>query len=313
MAEGLIADATIAANEAQADAFWKLRDTISEAERAEGQTLAHDISVAVDAMPAFIEDAKKRGRAGLPRHHRQRLRPPRRRQRPFPRPRGRAGRRGFLRDAGPRDHPPGRRPRHRGGRLHLRRARHRPVEARRIRPPRPAWPDRGASGDQVGARPGGDHEPREADPLALRREPDGVARALAVGAGGERDFVDREAGIAQAPGEMAVGRGRPHGEDPAGVERRLGRRQPARRIEPVVGVAGQPVGAVVDIEQDRVIAAAAAITRRRRRSPPRPADRRGNRRSAPPSRSFAQAMISGTSSATVTLPGRRARRAPRAA
>jgi FAD/FMN-containing dehydrogenase len=55
--EGLIADAAIATNDAQAEAFWKLRDSISEAERAEGQTLAHDISVAVSDMPRFITDA----------------------------------------------------------------------------------------------------------------------------------------------------------------------------------------------------------------------------------------------------------------
>jgi FAD/FMN-containing dehydrogenase len=55
--EGIIGDAVLAASEAQADAFWKLRDSISEAERAEGQTLAHDISVAVADMPAFISDA----------------------------------------------------------------------------------------------------------------------------------------------------------------------------------------------------------------------------------------------------------------
>jgi len=54
---GIIDDAVIAANEAQADAFWKIRDEISEAERIEGQTLAHDISVPVDAMPRFIVDA----------------------------------------------------------------------------------------------------------------------------------------------------------------------------------------------------------------------------------------------------------------
>src|SRR3954470_21315356 len=54
---GLIADAVIAANESQAEAFWKLRDTISEAERAEGPTLAHDISVPVADMPRFIVDA----------------------------------------------------------------------------------------------------------------------------------------------------------------------------------------------------------------------------------------------------------------
>jgi FAD/FMN-containing dehydrogenase len=56
--QGIIKDAVIASNEAQAEAFWKIRDTISEAERAEGQTLAHDISVAVADMPAFITDAK---------------------------------------------------------------------------------------------------------------------------------------------------------------------------------------------------------------------------------------------------------------
>jgi FAD/FMN-containing dehydrogenase len=55
--QGIIADAVLASNEAQAEAFWKLRDSISEAERAEGQTLAHDISVAVADMPRFIEEA----------------------------------------------------------------------------------------------------------------------------------------------------------------------------------------------------------------------------------------------------------------
>jgi FAD/FMN-containing dehydrogenase len=54
---GLVADAVIAASEAQAEALWKLRDSISEAERAEGPTLAHDISVPVAAMPGFILDA----------------------------------------------------------------------------------------------------------------------------------------------------------------------------------------------------------------------------------------------------------------
>src|SRR5690349_16377692 len=36
--ERIIGDAVIASSEAQADAFWKIRDSISEAERAEGQT-----------------------------------------------------------------------------------------------------------------------------------------------------------------------------------------------------------------------------------------------------------------------------------
>jgi len=55
--EGIIGDAVLASSEAQAEAFWKIRDTISEAERAEGQTLAHDISVAVGDMPRFLTDA----------------------------------------------------------------------------------------------------------------------------------------------------------------------------------------------------------------------------------------------------------------
>jgi FAD/FMN-containing dehydrogenase len=53
----LVEDATVAANEAQAEAFWKLRDSIAEAERAEGPTAAHDISVPVGDMPRFIVEA----------------------------------------------------------------------------------------------------------------------------------------------------------------------------------------------------------------------------------------------------------------
>jgi FAD/FMN-containing dehydrogenase len=54
---GAAADATIAASEAQAAALWKLRDSISEAERAEGPALKHDISVPVSAMPEFCVEA----------------------------------------------------------------------------------------------------------------------------------------------------------------------------------------------------------------------------------------------------------------
>lgn len=54
---GLIADAAISANEAQAEAFWKLRDSISEAERTEGPAMQHDISVPVADMARFIVDA----------------------------------------------------------------------------------------------------------------------------------------------------------------------------------------------------------------------------------------------------------------
>ncbi len=54
---GLCQDAALAVSEVQADAFWKLRDSISEAERAHGPAMQHDISVAVEDMPRFIREA----------------------------------------------------------------------------------------------------------------------------------------------------------------------------------------------------------------------------------------------------------------
>jgi FAD/FMN-containing dehydrogenase len=55
--QGLVADAAIATSEAQAEAFWRIRDSISEAERASGGSIAHDISVPVAAMPRFMTAA----------------------------------------------------------------------------------------------------------------------------------------------------------------------------------------------------------------------------------------------------------------
>ncbi|MEO1968195.1 MAG: FAD-binding oxidoreductase [Sphingomonadaceae bacterium] len=55
--KGLLEDATIAANETQADAFWLLRDSISAAERAIGPAKQHDISVPVEKMADFVEEA----------------------------------------------------------------------------------------------------------------------------------------------------------------------------------------------------------------------------------------------------------------
>ena len=59
-------DAVIATNSAQADAFWRIRDSISEAERAHGPTVAHDISVPVDAMPEFMMRAAHVVEAAFP-------------------------------------------------------------------------------------------------------------------------------------------------------------------------------------------------------------------------------------------------------
>ncbi len=54
--DGLIEDATIAANETQAEAFWLLRDEIAPAERALGPAMQHDISVPVEAMADFVAE-----------------------------------------------------------------------------------------------------------------------------------------------------------------------------------------------------------------------------------------------------------------
>jgi FAD/FMN-containing dehydrogenase len=55
--QSLFQDATIAANETQAEEFWQLRDSIAPAERAIGPAMQHDISVPVEKMPEFVEKA----------------------------------------------------------------------------------------------------------------------------------------------------------------------------------------------------------------------------------------------------------------
>jgi FAD/FMN-containing dehydrogenase len=55
--DGIVDDAVIAANLSQRQAFWKLRDEMSAAQKPEGGSIKHDISVPVVAVPAFIEEA----------------------------------------------------------------------------------------------------------------------------------------------------------------------------------------------------------------------------------------------------------------
>jgi len=54
MQSGLASDATLAANEAQRMALWRLRENISEAQKREGASLKHDIAVPVNAVPEFL-------------------------------------------------------------------------------------------------------------------------------------------------------------------------------------------------------------------------------------------------------------------
>jgi D-lactate dehydrogenase (cytochrome) len=52
---GLVTDAAIAANEAQRENFWRLRESVPEAQRKAGGSLKHDVSVPVASLPRFIE------------------------------------------------------------------------------------------------------------------------------------------------------------------------------------------------------------------------------------------------------------------
>jgi FAD/FMN-containing dehydrogenase len=53
--EGLVLDAAVARSERDRAAFWKLRETIPEAQSRDGGSLKHDISVPVASIPDFIE------------------------------------------------------------------------------------------------------------------------------------------------------------------------------------------------------------------------------------------------------------------
>ncbi|EQA99326.1 D-2-hydroxyacid dehydrogenase [Sphingobium quisquiliarum P25] len=64
--QGIALDAAIAVNEAQAEAFWRIRESLSEAERAQGPALQYDISVPVARMPAFMTDTAAAAERAFP-------------------------------------------------------------------------------------------------------------------------------------------------------------------------------------------------------------------------------------------------------
>jgi FAD/FMN-containing dehydrogenase len=53
----LLLDAALASSERSRAAFWRLRETVPEAQRHAGSSLKHDISVPVASLPRFIEEA----------------------------------------------------------------------------------------------------------------------------------------------------------------------------------------------------------------------------------------------------------------
>jgi FAD/FMN-containing dehydrogenase len=55
-ASGLVSDAALAQNETQRAAFWKLRESMSEAQKPEGGSIKHDVSVPIKDIPAFLRE-----------------------------------------------------------------------------------------------------------------------------------------------------------------------------------------------------------------------------------------------------------------
>jgi FAD/FMN-containing dehydrogenase len=66
IADGLVADAVVASSQAQAAGLWKLRESVSEAQKREGASIKHDISVPVAATPDFLAKATPAVLAILP-------------------------------------------------------------------------------------------------------------------------------------------------------------------------------------------------------------------------------------------------------
>ncbi len=63
---GEMQDAVIASSEAQAEALWKLRESLSEAQGLEGGSIKHDVSVPVSRVADFITQASARCVAHMP-------------------------------------------------------------------------------------------------------------------------------------------------------------------------------------------------------------------------------------------------------
>ncbi|HWW20925.1 MAG TPA: FAD-binding oxidoreductase [Steroidobacteraceae bacterium] len=63
---GELLDAALATSERVRAAFWKLRETVPEAQRHFGPSLKHDVSVPVASLPRFIDEASAWVRAHVP-------------------------------------------------------------------------------------------------------------------------------------------------------------------------------------------------------------------------------------------------------
>ncbi|TWF57255.1 FAD-binding oxidoreductase [Neorhizobium alkalisoli] len=63
---GLVQDAVIASSLAQQKALWHMRESMSDAQKPEGGSIKHDVSVPVSKIPSFMADAEKAVLAAIP-------------------------------------------------------------------------------------------------------------------------------------------------------------------------------------------------------------------------------------------------------
>jgi FAD/FMN-containing dehydrogenase len=64
--DALVTDAALAESDAQAQALWRIRESIPDASKSEGLLYRHDISVPTSDIPSFIEEAGARLEAAFP-------------------------------------------------------------------------------------------------------------------------------------------------------------------------------------------------------------------------------------------------------
>ena len=63
---GLVRDAVIAGSLAQQKALWHMRESMSDAQKPEGGSIKHDVSVPVSSIPLFMDEAGKAVMAAIP-------------------------------------------------------------------------------------------------------------------------------------------------------------------------------------------------------------------------------------------------------
>lgn len=66
MEAGEVGDAVVAASETQADALWRLREDLSDAQKKEGGSIKHDVSVPVSRVADFVVEASRLCEAHMP-------------------------------------------------------------------------------------------------------------------------------------------------------------------------------------------------------------------------------------------------------